>query len=178
MLTTVEEPPLPYDRSTTILTWESSSAVQGSVRPNDLLGVEQVAGGKTSIRIFPRMKFQEHGTVRQQTAESLSATFALPELIALNIKPWLLNNAVRKTSNWGTERSESEMTQRPTNAKKETPITVFRSMGLQSRTARRRHSRVLAHGQKNCLKPVHLWIRTIDRGSIRYVFVRGFPRKS
>jgi len=97
------------------------------------------------------MKFQEHGTCRQQAPESLSATFALLEQMALNIKPWLLNNAVRKTSNCGTERSESEMTQRPTNARKETPITVFRSMGLQSRTAKRRHSRVLAHGQKNLL---------------------------
>jgi hypothetical protein len=83
------------------------------------------------------MKFQEHGTCRQQTPESLSATFALPEQIALNIKPWLLNNAVRKTSSCGTERSETEMTQMLTNAKKDTPITVFRSMVFQSRTAKR-----------------------------------------
>ena len=48
------------------------------------------------------------------------------------------------------ERSESEIRQRPTNAKKETPITVFRSMGLQSRTAKRRDSRVWAQGQKIC----------------------------
>jgi hypothetical protein len=82
------------------------------------------------------MKFQEHGTCRQYTPESLSATFALPEQIALNIKPWPLNNAVRKTSSCGTDRSESEMKQRPTNAKKETPVTVFRSMGFQSRTVK------------------------------------------
>ena len=70
---------LPYDGSTTILTWESSSAAQGSLRLNDLLGEEQVAGCEISIRIFPRMKFQEQGACRQQTPTTLSATLALSE---------------------------------------------------------------------------------------------------
>ncbi len=126
-----------YDGSTTILTWKSSPAVCGSVGLNDLLGLEQVVGCKISTRIFPWMKFREHGTCRQQLPENLSATFALLKQIALSIKPWLLNNAVRKTSSCGIEQSESEMKPRPTNAKKETPITVFRSMGFQSRTAKR-----------------------------------------
>jgi hypothetical protein len=126
-----------YEGSTIILTRESSPAVRDSVALNDLPGVVQVAGCKISIRIFPWTEFQEHGRCRQQVPASLSATFALLQQIALNIKPWLLNNAVRKTSSRGIERSESETMPTPTNAKKETPITVFRSMGFQSRTVDR-----------------------------------------
>ena len=124
-----------YDGSTTIPTRESSPAVRGSVTLNDLPGVVQVAVCKISIRIFPWMEFQEPGRCRQQVPANLSATFALLQQIALNINPWLLNNAVRKTSSRGIEQGESEMT--PTNAKKETPITIFRSMGFQSRTTNR-----------------------------------------
>jgi hypothetical protein len=103
--------------------------VQCSVRFKDRSGVEYVDGCKTSIWIFLWSNFQEHGTCRQQTPEILSATFALLEQIALNIKPWLLNNAVRKISSCGIERLDSEIAEMPIKAKKETPITVFRSIG-------------------------------------------------
>src|SRR5260370_17067187 len=76
-----------YDGSTTILTWKSSPAVCGSVGLNDLLGLEQVVGCKISTRIFPWMKFREHGPSRQQLPENLSATFPLPQPIPFTIKP-------------------------------------------------------------------------------------------
>src|SRR5258708_13965050 len=98
-----------YDGSTTILTWKSSPAVCGSVGLNDLLGLGQVVGCKISTRIFPWMKFREHGTCRQQLPENLSAKFALLKKIPLSIKPGLFNNPVRKPSSSGTEQPEGEM---------------------------------------------------------------------
>jgi hypothetical protein len=68
-----------YEGSTTILIWESSPVVRGSVTLNDLPGVVQVDGCKISIRIFPWTEFQEHGRRRQQVPANLSATFALPQ---------------------------------------------------------------------------------------------------
>jgi hypothetical protein len=59
---------------------------QGSTLLTDRLGLEQVPGGKISIRIFPFMKLQEQGTCRHQTLTSLSVIFALLEQIALTIK--------------------------------------------------------------------------------------------
>src|SRR5260370_13745451 len=112
-----------YDGSTTILTWKSSPAVCGSVGLNDLLGLEQVVGCKISTRIFPWMKFRVHGTCRQQLPENLSATFALLKQIAFSIKPWLLNNAVRKTSSYAIQTYVSQRKPRRTSADKTTPRT-------------------------------------------------------